>query len=285
MGRSKWRKVQPFTSQADDVARTIVTLWTKADNFSFLAADLEHGPILYAEYGFFVRRTDGPAALLSPPLDLTSHATTAREFIKELKARKLGTIRQRTRVHEEQTWEDAVRAMRGDNLPPHPKPPAGSEPSMRVQVPSERLTAQWNRALGTYGEHAPSRRHIPVFLRSSLNCYAIDILPNDGYTFNEHAVHGPPDKIFEEAAFLERFRNMLVMEAGQNLWLALATPRAWLEQGKKISVKSAPTHFGSVDYEIVSDVPSEDRGHGHDADAMRAERGTAPPAASQGVAN
>ena len=44
---------------------------------------------------------------------------------------------------------------------------------------------------------------IPVFLRSFLNCYAIDILPDAGYIFNEHAVHGPPDKIFEEAAFLE----------------------------------------------------------------------------------
>ena len=76
---------------------------------------------------------------------------------------------------------------------------------------------------------------IPVFLRSFLNCYAIDILPNDGYIFNEHAVHGPPDKIFEEAAFLERFRNLLVMEDGDSLWLARATPRAWLEQGQKIS--------------------------------------------------
>lgn len=95
---------------------------------------------------------------------------------------------------------------------------------------------------------------IPVFLRSFLNCYAIDILPNDGYIFNEHAVHGPPDKVFEEAAFLERFRNLLVMEDGPNLWLARATPRAWLEPGKKISVKNAPTHFGSVDYEILSDV-------------------------------
>ena len=85
---------------------------------------------------------------------------------------------------------------------------------------------------------------VPVFLRSFLNCYAIDILPNDGYVFNEHAVHGPPDKIFEEAAFLERFRNLLVMEDGDSLWLARATPRAWLEQGKKISVKNAPTHFG-----------------------------------------
>ena len=95
---------------------------------------------------------------------------------------------------------------------------------------------------------------IPVFLRSFLNCYAVDILPKDGYVFNEHAVHGPPDKIFEEAAFLERFRNLLVMEDNQNLWLARGTPRAWLEQGKKIIVKHAPTRFGDVDYEIESDV-------------------------------
>ena len=57
LGTAKWRRVQPFTSQADDVARTIVTLWTKAGHFSFLAADLENGPILAPEYGFFVRRT------------------------------------------------------------------------------------------------------------------------------------------------------------------------------------------------------------------------------------
>jgi hypothetical protein len=91
-----------------------------------------------------------------------------------------------------------------------------------------------------------------VFLRSFLNCYAVDILPNDGYIFNEHAVHGPPDKIFEEAAFLERFRNLLVMEDADSLWLARATPRAWLEEGKKIKVKNAPTHFGEVGYEIIS---------------------------------
>ena len=57
MGTSKWRRVQPYTTQPDDVARTIVTVWTKSGNFSFLAADLENGPILAPEYGFFVRRT------------------------------------------------------------------------------------------------------------------------------------------------------------------------------------------------------------------------------------
>jgi len=592
MGTSKWRQEQPFVSQPDDVARTIVTLWTKAGSFSFLAADLENGPILAPEYGFFIRRTSKPAALpqkpSQPPIVLASQATSAKAFIKELKARKLTTIRRQTRDRAEQTWEGAVTAMCGGNLPPHPTPPAGFEPTMQVEVPSERLTAQWKlgawhlvrhaqknpkngrlwfddypygilgaetymilmaldlmgshqaaedgfdqwvslpmdpnsaghhpwalpdrpnglfseghgclthavgpggaggqmdgvhafgpgsiglaltqhywltgdtewlrasaprikanaewmlrqrrvvsdmvpggehlwckglqpalqvtpdsgglwmqfyeceayywasvsrlaatlsvvdpdggaklmaeaqayrkdlraaversialspvvpvrdgtfhsvvpfacyvRGLGTgawgwqrdgSGEHVgplywetvqsaaalispagllsaddvrvqgyldvledrlllenanavrrgkgdwfvagwqyqgglerTANMHlagddVPVFLRSFFNCYAVDILPNDGYIFNEHAVHGPPDKIFEEAAFLERFRNMLVMEDGQDLWLARATPRVWLEQGKRISVKNAPTHFGATSYEIISDV-------------------------------
>jgi hypothetical protein len=92
---------------------------------------------------------------------------------------------------------------------------------------------------------------VPNFLRSMLNQYAVDIMPGE-YTFREHTTGGPPDKIYEESCFLERFRHMLVMEDGNELWLARATPRAWLEQGKRIAVKKAPTHFGPVDYEIVS---------------------------------
>lgn len=600
MGESRWRKVQPFTSQPDDVARTIVTLWTESGSFSFLAADLENGPILAPEYGFFVRRTS--TAIPPPPVTWVSQATRAQEFIKELRSRKLRTIREQTRAREEHTWEAATSGICGTNLPPHPKPPAGSEPAMQVQVPSKRLTAQWNlgawhlvrhgeknpkngrlwfndhpygilaaetymilAALDLMGSHKaaedgfdqwvslpmhpqvkageksesaqgwdPDKQHggsltdrpvgnfsdgdgcltlaegpagvgghmdgvhafgpgsigwaliehyrltgdaawfkaaaprikanvewmlrqrrtvqnmvpggerlwckglqpalqvtpdsgglwmqfyeaeayywaavahfadalatiepsegaklqaeaeayrkdlrtavertialspvvpvrdgtyhsvipfacyvrglstgawgwmrdgsgrhvgplywetvqsaaalispagllpandvraqgyldvledrlllenekvasrthgdwflagwqhqgglertsnmhlasddIPVFLRAFLNCYAADLLPHDGYIFNEHTVHGPPDKIYEEACFLERFRNLLVMEDGPNLWLARATPRVWLEQGEKISVKNAPTHFGPVDYEIVSDV-------------------------------
>ncbi|HET6428420.1 MAG TPA: hypothetical protein VFJ30_08425, partial [Phycisphaerae bacterium] len=85
-----------------------------------------------------------------------------------------------------------------------------------------------------------------------LNQYAVDIMPGE-YTFREHTTGGPTDKIYEESCFIERFRMMLLMEAGPELWLARATPRAWLEQGRKISVRNAPTHFGTVAYEIVSD--------------------------------
>jgi len=101
---------------------------------------------------------------------------------------------------------------------------------------------------------------IPNFLRAWLNRMAADLNlrnPRDKktyWTFDEHTTICPNDKSFENAVFLTCFRKMLAMEIGDVLWLAKATPRAWLEQGKKISIKNAPTHFGTLGYEIVSDV-------------------------------
>jgi hypothetical protein len=83
-----------------------------------------------------------------PPISRASKAKSAKAFMEELKAKGLRTTRERVRVHREQTWKDAVTAFRGTNLPPIPAPPTGSEPSMRVHVPSAALTAQWN--LGTW---------------------------------------------------------------------------------------------------------------------------------------
>jgi hypothetical protein len=47
---------------------------------------------------------------------------------------------------------------------------------------------------------------------------------------------------------------MLVFEdpLSSTLWLARATPRAWLENGKRISVRNAPTRWGRVSYEVLS---------------------------------
>lgn len=102
------------------------------------------------------------------------------------------------------------------------------------------------------------RDDVPCFLRSMFNQYAADIDPEKLYVFREHPNRsgdgGGGDKTFEVAAFLERMRAMFVLEEGDQLWLACATPRAWMEQGKKIGVKNAPTRFGTVAYEITSDV-------------------------------
>jgi len=38
------------------------------------------------------------------------------------------------------------------------------------------------------------------------------------------------------------------------IWLAKATPAAWLENGQRISVKNAPTRFGPVSFELSSEI-------------------------------
>jgi hypothetical protein len=53
------------------------------------------------------------------------------------------------------------------------------------------------------------------------------------------------------------YRNMLVREADDHtLLLMQAAPRAWLEDGKRIAVKNAPTWFGSVSFEVQSSANS-----------------------------
>ncbi len=105
------------------------------------------------------------------------------------------------------------------------------------------------------------RDEVQNFLRLWMNNYAAWVTVEGG--LNEPSslkqFKGDPAKkpdsgdLGSVGWFVEGFRNLLVMEDGQSLWLAKATPRAWLEQGKKISVKNAPTHFGTVAYEIISD--------------------------------
>jgi len=45
---------------------------------------------------------------------------------------------------------------------------------------------------------------------------------------------------------------MLVMEMGDDLYLARGTPRRWLEDGKIIAVSRAPSYCGELDYQIRS---------------------------------
>jgi hypothetical protein len=50
---------------------------------------------------------------------------------------------------------------------------------------------------------------------------------------------------------------MLLTEDKDVLWIAKGTPRAWLEQGKKIAVTDAHTAFGDLSYSILSDVDND----------------------------
>ena len=80
LGTSRWRKTWPYNGEQGDVARTIVTVWTRSGNFSFLASDLEQGPILAPEYGFFVRATQSSAA---PPAEAAFGEANSRELLDQ----------------------------------------------------------------------------------------------------------------------------------------------------------------------------------------------------------
>lgn len=61
---------------------------------------------------------------------------------------------------------------------------------------------------------------------------------------------GPFFKTPDEAKFLHRLRDLLVTEFDSDLWLAAGTPERWLEPGRQIEVREAPTHYGPVTYSL-----------------------------------
>ncbi|MCX6359424.1 MAG: hypothetical protein NT029_06455 [Armatimonadetes bacterium] len=94
---------------------------------------------------------------------------------------------------------------------------------------------------------------VPSFLRYWMNQYAA-MVGADGKLW-EHAHLGGYDVCASPdngtaGWFLENFRNALVMEEGEALWIARGTPRAWLEAGRRIAVADAPTVFGPLSYTI-----------------------------------
>ena len=98
---------------------------------------------------------------------------------------------------------------------------------------------------------------VPNFLRFWMNSYAA-MVGADGRLWEHRHLGSYTDCSAPDNGtagwFLENFRNLLVMEEGPSLWVARATPRGWLKQGQRIAVKNAPTYFGTLAYEIVSDV-------------------------------
>ena len=146
----------------------------------------------------------------------------------------------------------------------------GDNKKTRQQVPGATKEHFWTGVGGHTGYVFVDKIHlrrddVPCFLRTWENTYAARVNWDGGFGEGKpmggnttDALPGSAgmrgDDLIRTAWFFESFRNLLVMEIGDVLWLARATPRAWLEQGKKISVKNAPTHFGTVAYEIVSDV-------------------------------
>jgi hypothetical protein len=59
---------------------------------------------------------------------------------------------------------------------------------------------------------------------------------------------GPFYKSPDEARFVQRALDLLVLENAGELWLAAGTPRRWLEPGQRIEVNELVTTCGPVTY-------------------------------------
>jgi len=97
------------------------------------------------------------------------------------------------------------------------------------------------------------RGETKLFLKAFYNGLA-GLADREIYTFWEHYWHASPHKTHEEGWFLMHCRWMLYMEEGPTLKLLPGIPRAWLENGKRISIGHAASYFGHFSMDIESDV-------------------------------
>lgn len=98
------------------------------------------------------------------------------------------------------------------------------------------------------------RDDIKPFVRTYFNTMAT-LLNLENLSFQEH-FHGVGawNKTHETGYFLHQSRLMLVMERGDELWLAPLVTDRWFQDGKAIHVENAPTLFGPVSYRIESHI-------------------------------
>jgi hypothetical protein len=96
-----------------------------------LVRDLDKGPILAPEYGFYVAKPGGKSA---------------KEYAAELAVANTKSIREMTAIHPEATWDQAMHEIQLAMLPPDTKLPEYEkveDPPMQVELPEARWTDAW----------------------------------------------------------------------------------------------------------------------------------------------
>lgn len=95
---------------------------------------------------------------------------------------------------------------------------------------------------------------VKPFIRSYFNTAATSISREDLTVWENTWGRSVWNKTHETGEFLYQSRIMLVMEKGDELWLAPFVTNNWLKDKMVVGVKNAPTYFGPVGYTITSRV-------------------------------
>lgn len=96
------------------------------------------------------------------------------------------------------------------------------------------------------------RHETPAAIRSSYNNFVACFYPGPNVFTEEYRAwehpSGPFYKSPDEAKFVNRLRDMLVLEQDNTLWLAGGVPRDWLASRDGVRVDHLATYFGEVSY-------------------------------------
>ncbi len=96
------------------------------------------------------------------------------------------------------------------------------------------------------------RDDVKPFIRAYFNALP-SLLNTENLNIWEHFGNGGAwDKPHETGWFLAQTRMMLVAERGAELWLAPFLTHHWMHEGQQVTVRNAPTQFGTVGYTIRS---------------------------------
>jgi hypothetical protein len=98
------------------------------------------------------------------------------------------------------------------------------------------------------------RHEVPAAIRNLYNDYVSCLYPDvNAFTEEYHQwrhASGPFYKSSDEARFVNRVRDTLVLEDNDTLWLAPGVPRRWTASKEGIRVSAAQTFFGPVSYQM-----------------------------------
>jgi hypothetical protein len=98
------------------------------------------------------------------------------------------------------------------------------------------------------------RDDVKPFVRSYFNTIP-SLLNLENLSFQEHFNGvGAWNKTHETGYFLQQTRFMLVLERGDELWLAPLITDQWLKDGLTLDVRNAPTRMGPVSFRITSSI-------------------------------
>ncbi len=122
------------------------------------------------------------------------------------------------------------------------------------------------RTVETYA----GRDDVKAFVRSYCNTIPTLLNREDLSLWEHFHANGAWNKTHETGYFLQQTRTLLLTERGDELWLAPFVPANWLTDGKRISVRGAPTRFGPVSYVIRSHVVAANATNGVDGGFVEA---------------